>query len=236
MDGGIGKFSLLTWMGVGLSLATALAGAYLAIGIDRESYVGLVAAPYASGRVRAELNSGSIVVGSEWLNKRRIDPADISLPGLLRFEYFGTDAGFYVRGARVPLCAGWTLTILPGTLLVLASIFPAIRFSFFRRLIKWGGLVVMAMLTARVLRFVPATIQDRDFPWQGDMFERIKLLAMISAPIIFLFWWDWRHPDQRANLCRQCAYDLRGNVGGICPECGNPVERQGSKRWRGAPI
>ena len=27
------------------------------------------------------------------------------------------------------------------------------------------------------------------------------------------------------NLCRQCAYDLTGNVSGRCPECGTPIPR-----------
>ena len=28
---------------------------------------------------------------------------------------------------------------------------------------------------------------------------------------------------RRAGLCVQCGYDLRGNVSGVCPECGMPV-------------
>jgi predicted amidophosphoribosyltransferase len=28
--------------------------------------------------------------------------------------------------------------------------------------------------------------------------------------------------------CQKCGYDLTGNVSGICPECGTPVEREGS--------
>ncbi len=31
-----------------------------------------------------------------------------------------------------------------------------------------------------------------------------------------------------ANLCRTCAYDLTGNVSGICPECGTLVASPGS--------
>ena len=29
--------------------------------------------------------------------------------------------------------------------------------------------------------------------------------------------------DLRGVVCTQCAYDLQGNVSGICPECGRPV-------------
>ena len=35
---------------------------------------------------------------------------------------------------------------------------------------------------------------------------------------------EWRR-DQRAQqgLCRDCGYDLTGNVSGKCPECGRPL-------------
>ena len=29
------------------------------------------------------------------------------------------------------------------------------------------------------------------------------------------------------GLCSQCKYDLRGNVSGVCPECGLAIERTG---------
>ena len=29
-----------------------------------------------------------------------------------------------------------------------------------------------------------------------------------------------------AHLCRQCGYDLTGNVSGVCPECGRPTHRK----------
>lgn len=31
---------------------------------------------------------------------------------------------------------------------------------------------------------------------------------------------DW----QGEGRCAKCGYDLRGNVSGVCPECGAPVE------------
>jgi hypothetical protein len=32
------------------------------------------------------------------------------------------------------------------------------------------------------------------------------------------------------GLCRQCRYNLTGNVSGKCPECGTPVKRDGSEK------
>jgi len=28
------------------------------------------------------------------------------------------------------------------------------------------------------------------------------------------------------RVCRQCSYNLTGNVSGVCPECGTPIVRQ----------
>ena len=33
-----------------------------------------------------------------------------------------------------------------------------------------------------------------------------------------------RHRRRRKNLCLHCAYDLTGNVSGICPECGEGIK------------
>jgi hypothetical protein len=32
-----------------------------------------------------------------------------------------------------------------------------------------------------------------------------------------------RYRRSRRGLCLNCGYDLRGNVSGVCPECGRPV-------------
>ena len=49
-------------------------------------------------------------------------------------------------------------------------------------------------------------------------------LVVIAIPTGFLWWRDRRRvpPDH----CQKCGYDLTGNVSGVCPECGTPVERE----------
>ncbi len=34
-----------------------------------------------------------------------------------------------------------------------------------------------------------------------------------------------RAAQQTAGICRQCAYNLTGNISGICPECGTEIPR-----------
>jgi len=33
-----------------------------------------------------------------------------------------------------------------------------------------------------------------------------------------------RYRRHRAGLCLKCGYNLTGNVGGVCPECGMPID------------
>lgn len=47
-------------------------------------------------------------------------------------------------------------------------------------------------------------------------------LALTSMPTVLL--WSRRRP-RRAGLCEHCHYELRGNVSGVCPECGTPIPR-----------
>ena len=46
----------------------------------------------------------------------------------------------------------------------------------------------------------------------------------------FLYYRDLRNRFHREDKihCRSCAYDLTGNVSGVCPECGTKIE-MGSK-------
>jgi hypothetical protein len=36
--------------------------------------------------------------------------------------------------------------------------------------------------------------------------------------------WRYRPRVPEASKCRRCGYDLRGNVSGVCPECGTRIK------------
>ena len=46
------------------------------------------------------------------------------------------------------------------------------------------------------------------------------LIVIVLPPTVYLFWRDRRHPR---GHCQECGYDLKGNVSGVCPECGKPT-------------
>ncbi len=47
------------------------------------------------------------------------------------------------------------------------------------------------------------------------------LLLLFGVPAAVLWWRDRRRIP--AGHCRQCGYNLTGNVSGVCPECGVPI-------------
>lgn len=55
--------------------------------------------------------------------------------------------------------------------------------------------------------------------WEGYLPLWLPFL-MFAAPTAFLWYRDRRIP---AGHCQACGYDLRGNVSGICPECGKQI-------------
>jgi hypothetical protein len=72
-----------------------------------------------------------------------------------------------------------------------------------------------------------------DFGWKWPFFGRLGpnhvaaeipfwLITLIIVGPLILF--SCRRPPILArNICRSCGYSLKGNMTGICPECGLPI-------------
>lgn len=58
----------------------------------------------------------------------------------------------------------------------------------------------------------------------------LLLVAIFVVPVYFVVMWRMKRRAARVefrrekSLCINCGYDLRGNVSGACPECGEQVE------------
>ncbi len=63
----------------------------------------------------------------------------------------------------------------------------------------------------------------------GDSFELWLCLTFVGGLQWFLvaafFMWLPRLNTSDPNCCAKCSYNLTGNVSGVCPECGTPIER-----------
>jgi predicted amidophosphoribosyltransferase len=55
------------------------------------------------------------------------------------------------------------------------------------------------------------------------MFPLWMPFAMVGIPTAYLWWRDRRTPP---GHCPKCGYNLTGNVSGICPECGTPIQAE----------
>jgi len=76
------------------------------------------------------------------------------------------------------------------------------------------GAWLIAGLIASILLFYMGSQLCRGPRW-GDKFAGTMVI-----------WKKYRHRvpfDTRGALCVVCGYDLRGNVSGVCPECGRPI-------------
>lgn len=47
----------------------------------------------------------------------------------------------------------------------------------------------------------------------------------IATPTALLWWRDRRPKRYPPGCCRQCGYDLTGNMSGRCPECGTAIPK-----------
>ena len=66
------------------------------------------------------------------------------------------------------------------------------------------------------------TIQGRGMGWTEVRLPHAAAVLVTAMTPAFVLGRSLRRRRRReGNLCRQCGYDLTGNVSGVCPECGS---------------
>lgn len=68
-------------------------------------------------------------------------------------------------------------------------------------------------------------------PW----YDTVLVCATIGLPVIPAYWVArttymnvrWKDVEYDGSSCRQCGYDLTGNISGVCPECGRNCDALG---------
>lgn len=67
----------------------------------------------------------------------------------------------------------------------------------------------------------------------GNLSEWLLRIPMFPCFLVAWTWLSWRlsmlFVPRPILQCSRCAYNLTGNVSGVCPECGGPVERMNPK-------
>ena len=86
---------------------------------------------------------------------------------------------------------------------------------------KPSGMIVMALLGGAAVALLDGNIGLAVMLWAAlTMALVVKGLAVLFDPAR-----GGARPS-RPGVCRRCGYSLTGNVSGICPECGTPVDRE----------
>ena len=97
-------------------------------------------------------------------------------------------------------------------------------------IVKWGSTLVALVF------FVWSCLAALFFRWSGlDALPPEIDLPFLPYTIAFLLYAiaacrHWLHPTRGEpvpGFCTRCGYNLTGNVSGICPECGGPVQPSG---------
>lgn len=143
-----------------------------------------------------------------------------------------------VRTAKVCFYVGLGVWIPTSLLAIEITVSPSERWSI------GGGVVRNEVYVTRTARFMkaPAVHVQLDPTW-FPFSVGVPSVALVHCRDGSSTWLEWpifglvlssgfpmlllvrlRRQRAKALECRRCGYDLQGNVSGICPECGTPIE------------
>lgn len=146
--------------------------------------------------------------------------------------------GIYVLGRDTPFINVYVSTYVPLWRLVLLLMIAYAGVTRLRRTDPGTRIVErtveLAVATVFILLLGIAG-EIADWWATAHVYLLILIWAMIIyAPIMLLEMAKDKRLRREANgLCGRSSYDLRGNVSGICPECGTPVTAKPDSRASG---
>ena len=82
------------------------------------------------------------------------------------------------------------------------------------------GICVLVDLVSDDLGWPPRIVRDSPDSYTAVYVPLWLPLLLVAVPTALLWWRDRRIPP---GCCRECAYDLTGNISGVCPECGREI-------------
>lgn len=156
---------------------------------------------------------------------------------------FGASAGVGVLAA---LCAGVGYAVLMALIATGGAYAGLGAFCLFPVMVwiaSWASGIVLSVLSDRkhtavksllgapalyivLTAVVGSTVYDASDLRRADFWAVVLLVFIPSWPLTF--WGLRRHRKLRDSaedsVCAKCNYNLTGNVSGICPECGTPIQ------------
>lgn len=91
--------------------------------------------------------------------------------------------------------------------------------------VKWPWVEPVAFPRSLSPRYLLGFRWPWIYPGPGPVLSPgYTVMIPLLYPTLFLWWLAWRIRPRRITPGHcQCGYDLRGNVSGVCPECGTAV-------------
>ena len=115
-----------------------------------------------------------------------------------------------------------------------ATVLGIIAGVFFGVFVTWAGFGTGIKLLDRTLGYfaLPGGLAVLLVPGMEHRFETRSVVLLVlgvnilTYAIVFggLAWLRWSKVVQSGSQCKNCSYNLTGNVSGTCPECGTAVE------------
>ena len=111
------------------------------------------------------------------------------------------------------------------------------RFKIFMRVLTWCLVFASLVVAAAAATF---GLRPNHIVMSAMVITALFLLGLVVMACVqelrqvswSIRWWRWsrvmanREVLERQGRCPSCAYDLTGNVSGVCPECGARDDRQ----------